>query len=86
MTRQRTLWTEKNLDAQITAPVSSSGLPGGMADVEIQDKLCSDLAGAIVTRTFEGFGTVTGASEKAVPKTTPNPYRVAPSQPEDMAR
>jgi len=70
--RKQTLWQERNLEATLTAPPSSSGLPGGITEVEAQEKLWDQLAQDIATRTFEGFGTVTGVSEKSVPQSSPN--------------
>jgi len=70
-TRKQTLWKEPHLEATLTAPSSSSGLPGSLTEVEAQQKLWEQLARDIATRTFEGFGTVTGASEKSVPQSSP---------------
>jgi hypothetical protein len=70
MTRNQTLWKEPHLEATLTAPPSSSGLPGGMTEVEAQQKLWDQLAADIATRTFEGFGSVTGASERSVPRSS----------------
>jgi hypothetical protein len=72
MHSKQTLWTERNLQATLTAPPASSGLPGGITEVEMQQKLWDQLAKDIATRTFEGFGTVTGTSDKAVSKSIPN--------------
>jgi hypothetical protein len=78
MHSKQTLWTERNLQATLTAPPASSGLPGGITEVEMQQKLWDQLAKDIATRTFEGFGTVTGTSDKAVSKSIPN-SRVPPA-------
>jgi hypothetical protein len=72
--RNQTLWTEKNLGDPITYFSASSNQPGAITDVEAQQQIWDQLAKDITTRTFEGFGTVTGASDKAVPKTSPEQY------------
>ena len=70
MTKKQTLWTERNLEAQLIAPPAATGLPGAITESEAQDKVCAQLAKDIATRTFEGFGTVTGASDNVVPKSS----------------
>jgi hypothetical protein len=79
-TRNQTLWTERNLEGKLTAPPISSGLPGAISEVEAQEKIWNQLAKDIATRTFEGYGTVTGISDKAVPQSAP-PAKVPAAPP-----
>jgi hypothetical protein len=70
--KSQTLWTEPNMSGQLTYYVASSGLPGSMTEVEAQQTIWDQMSRDITTRTLEGFGTVTGESEKAVPKSAPS--------------
>jgi hypothetical protein len=72
--RNQSLWTEPNLQGIVMYPSASSGLPGALTDVEAQQQIWDQMAVDITTRTLEGFGTVTGASDKEVPKSTPENY------------
>jgi hypothetical protein len=72
--KNQSLWTEPNLGNPITFNSASSNQPGGLTESEVQQQIWDQLAVDISTRTFEGFGTVTGASEKAVPKSSPDQY------------
>jgi hypothetical protein len=72
--KNQTLWKEANMNGQLTYYVSSSGLPGALSEEEARQTIWDQLSRDIRTRTLEGFGTVTGASEKAVPKSSPTPY------------
>src|SRR5439155_18874843 len=72
--RNQTLWTEPNLEEILTYFSASSNNPGALTDVEAQQKLWNQFAVDITTRTLEGFGTVTGASDKAVPKSSPEQH------------
>jgi hypothetical protein len=72
--RNQTLWTEPNLQEILTYFSASSNNPGALTDVEAQQKLWDQFALDITTRTLEGFGTVTGASEKEVPKSSPDQH------------
>jgi hypothetical protein len=72
--RNQTLWTEPNLQEILTYFSASSNNPGALTDVEAQQKLWNQFAVDITTRTLEGFGTVTGASDKAVPKSSPEQH------------
>src|SRR5882762_4954427 len=71
--KNQTLWKESNMNGVLTYYVSSSGLPGSLSEEEARQTIWDQLARDIRTRTLEGFGTVTGASEKAVPKSSPTP-------------
>jgi hypothetical protein len=78
-----TLWKESNLDGQITYYVSSSGLPGSLTEEEARQTIWDQLSRDIRTRTLEGFGTVTGQSEKAVPKSSPSTYDTRTGAPQN---
>jgi len=72
--KNQTLWVEPNLGTPVTYNSASSGLPGGLTESEAQQEIWNQLAMDISTRTFEGFGTVTGTTDKAVPKSSPDQY------------
>ena len=72
--KNQTLWTEPNMGQPITYPSASSGQPGAMTEEEAQQQIWNQMAVDITTRTLEGFGTATGASDKAVPKVSPDQY------------
>jgi hypothetical protein len=61
-----TLWAEPNMEGiQI---YYDSTLPGGMTEEEARQIIWDNISRDIIKRTIEGFGSVTGASEKKVPK------------------
>lgn len=61
-----TLWTEPNLEGvQIFYDISQ---PGGKTEDEARVAVWENLSRDIVKRTMEGFGSVSGASDKKVPK------------------
>ncbi len=66
-----TLWKESNMEGVITYYVASSGLPGSLTEDEARQTIWDQLSRDIRTRTLEGFGTVTGTSDKAAPKSSP---------------
>ena len=70
--KSQTLWTEPNMTGELRYYVASSGLPGAMTDVEAQETIWDQMSKDITTRTLEGFGTVTGTTDKAVPKNYPD--------------
>src|SRR5258708_34547524 len=72
--KNQTLWKEPNMTGQLNYYVASSGLPGAQTEEEARQTIWDQLSRDIRTRTLEGFGTVTGASDKAVPKSSPTPY------------
>jgi len=84
--KNQTLWTEPNMTGQLIYYVDSSGLPGALSEEEARQTIWDQLSRDITTRTLEGFGTVTGASDKAVPKSNPDEYNtIAPSPPGSQA-
>ncbi|HVO33113.1 MAG TPA: LptE family protein [Elusimicrobiota bacterium] len=70
----QSLWTEPNMSGQLIYYAASSALPGAMTEEEARETIWDQLSRDIRTRTFEGFGTVTGTSEKAVPQSNPDLY------------
>lgn len=61
-----TLWTEPNMEGiEIFADATR---PGGRNEEDVRADIWDTLSRQIVRRTIEGFGSVTGASEKKVPK------------------
>ncbi|MFA5974835.1 MAG: LptE family protein [Elusimicrobiota bacterium] len=77
--KQQSLWKEPNMQGELRYYVASSGLPGAQTEEEARQTIWDELSRDIRTRTFEGFGTITGASDKAVPKSSPDQYNtVAP--------
>jgi len=67
-TKNVTLWAEPNLEGvQI---FYNSTLPGGKTEEEVREIIWSNMSRDIARRTIEGFGSVTGISEKKVPQQT----------------
>jgi hypothetical protein len=65
-TNNVTLWSEPNMEGvQIFYDATR---PGGRSEEEVREILWDNLSRDIVKRTVEGFGSVSGASEKKVPK------------------
>jgi hypothetical protein len=61
-----TLWTEPNMEGiQIYTDITR---PGGRNEEDVRADIWDTLSRAIVKRTVEGFGSVSGASDKKVPK------------------
>ena len=81
--KNQTLWAEPNMNGQLTYYVESSGLPGAHSEEEARQTIWDQLSRDITTRTLEGFGTVTGASDKEVPKSNPQPYNNMGGNPPD---
>jgi hypothetical protein len=75
--KNESLWTEPNMTGELRYYVASSGLPGSLTEEEARQEIWDQISRDIRTRTLEGFGTVTGASEKAVPKNSPDQYNPA---------
>jgi hypothetical protein len=68
--RNLTLFDEPNMSGELRYYVTSSNLPGSLTEEEARETIFDQLARDIRTRTLEGFGTVTGVSERAVPGTS----------------
>jgi len=72
------LWTEPNLEGvqTYTAPT----LAGGMTEEQARELIWDVLARDIVTRTINGFGTVSGASKRGI-SSEPPPDQQQPALP-----
>ncbi|MBI5573847.1 MAG: LptE family protein [Elusimicrobia bacterium] len=66
--KNEVVWQEKNLEGNYRFFVSN--IPGGITEEEAREIIWEKLARAILKRTIEGFGAVTGISEKKVPPKT----------------
>ncbi|MBI4249581.1 MAG: hypothetical protein HY611_08765, partial [Elusimicrobia bacterium] len=58
------LWEENNLEGIQT--YAASTLPGGMKEEEAREAIWDVMARDIATRTYEGFGSVSGASQRKI--------------------
>lgn len=58
------LWEEKNLEGRQT--YAAPTLPGGMTEEQAREAVWNKLAKDIVTRTVEGFGSVSGSSQRKI--------------------
>jgi hypothetical protein len=74
----QSLWKESNMTGELRYFAASSGLAGSLTEVDAQQTIWDQMSRDIAKRTFEGFGTVTGASDKAVPKSNPELYNALP--------
>lgn len=72
------LWEEPNLEQKLRYFVETE--PGGKTVEQAREELWERFANDIVRRTIEGFGTVTGASPRAVPQ-EPVPQNPPPDYP-----
>lgn len=68
------LWEEPNLEGVLTFPALT--LPGGRSEEQAREQIWDVLARDIVTRVVQGFGSVTGQSQRRItsdaPSTAPN--------------
>ncbi|MDE2490068.1 MAG: hypothetical protein KGM24_04425 [Elusimicrobia bacterium] len=78
-----TLWTERNLEGALSYPAPT--LTGGMTEEQAREGIWEILAPMIVKRVVDGFGSVTGASERRItgdaPSTAPQDKPAAPITP-----
>ena len=63
--KNEVVWIEKNLEGNYR--FFSSSFPGGMSEEEARAIIWDKLSRDILKRTINGFGTVTGISEKKLP-------------------
>ena len=63
--KNEVLWKEKNLEGNYRFFVY--GIPGGITEEEAREIIWEKLVRAILKRTIEGFGAVSGISDKKVP-------------------
>lgn len=77
------LWEEKNLEGALTFPAST--LTGGLTEEQAREQIWSILAPMIVKRVVDGFGAVTGTSERRItgdaPSTAPTAQPEKPLAP-----
>lgn len=77
------LWEEHNIEGILTFPAST--LPGGRTEEQAREAIWDTLARDVVTRVVDGFGAVTGTSERRItgdaPSTVPNATPNAPLPP-----
>lgn len=77
------LWEEKNMEGIQT--YAASTLPGGLTEEQAREAIWDLLARDIVKRVIDGFGTVTGTSERRIttdaPSTAPTVKPGAPITP-----
>jgi hypothetical protein len=66
--KNQTLWRQPDMTGELRFYTVSSGLAGAMTETDAQQAIWDQLARDIVTRTIEGFGTVTKGSEPENPK------------------
>ncbi|MFH1380215.1 MAG: LPS assembly lipoprotein LptE [bacterium] len=60
------LWEEKNLEGAYTFFVATK--PGGITEEEAREIIWEDLSRDIVKRTIEGYGSVSGISDRVAPR------------------
>ena len=77
------LWEEKNLEGSLTYP--NATLTGGLTEEQARENIWATLAPMIVKRVVDGFGAVTGTSERRItgdaPSTAPTTQPETPIAP-----
>lgn len=77
------LWEEKNMEGVLVYPASI--LPGGKTEEQAREAIWDTLARDVVKRVVEGFGSVSGTSERRIspdaPSTAPSVQPTAPLAP-----
>jgi hypothetical protein len=77
------LWEEKNLESALTFPAAT--LAGGLTEEQAREQIWAVLAKMVVNRVVNGFGSVTGTSERRIttdaPSTEPVVKPVDPLKP-----
>ena len=76
------LWEERNLEGALTYPAST--LAGGLTEEQAREQIWSVLAKLVVKRVIDGFGAVTGTSERRITGEAPSTEPVA-KPPEPLA-
>jgi len=69
--KKQTFWKEPGMIGELRFFSASSGLTGQMSETDAQQSIWDQLSRDIVTRTLEGFGTVSKASEIEGSKSNP---------------
>ncbi|MEK7288003.1 MAG: LptE family protein [Elusimicrobiota bacterium] len=70
------LWDEPNLVGTVTYPVATA--PGGMTEEQARELAWDRLSKDILKRTIQGFGSVTGESQRKIAPIVPSPAAEAP--------
>jgi hypothetical protein len=77
------LWVERNLEGSLTYP--NQNLVGGITEEQARENIYAILAPMIVTRVIDGFGSVTGTTQRRIsgdaPSTAPDAQPTAPVTP-----
>jgi hypothetical protein len=81
-TSNTALWDEKNLEGILTYPAAT--LPGGQTEEQAREQIYDQLARDVVKRVIEGFGSVTGSSQRYIspdaPSTPPTLQQTSPQK------
>lgn len=72
------LWEEHNMEGILQFPAST--LPGGQTEEQAREAIWDQLSRDIVTRVIDGFGTVTGTSERRITGDAPSTAPAAQPQ------
>jgi hypothetical protein len=77
------LWVERNLEGSLTYP--NQNLTGGMTEEQARENIWAILAPMVVTRVIDGFGAVTGTTQRRIngdaPSTAPAASPETPLKP-----
>jgi hypothetical protein len=73
--KNQALWDERNLRGNLT--FVNQNQPGGITEEQARETIWAILAPKIVTRTIDGFGAVTGSSERRISGDAPSTAPVA---------
>ena len=76
--KSSTLWTEPNMSGELRYFVASSGFAGSLTEDDARQTIFDQLSRDIATRTFEGFGGATNATDKTTGK--PNVEPIIPAK------
>ena len=68
--KNQALWDERNLRGDLT--YQNQNLPGGITEEQARENIWAILAPKIVTRTIDGFGAVTGSSQRRISSDAPS--------------
>lgn len=71
------LWEEKNMEG--VQQFAAATLPGGMTEEEAREAIWTNLSKDIVTRVIDGFGTVTGDTQRRITGDAPSTEPASPS-------
>ncbi len=64
------IWDEKNIEGTLT--FATQTLPGGITEEQARENIWAILAPKVVTRVIDGFGAVTGTSERRITGDAPS--------------